>query len=567
VTIETSRRRFLQGLGAFAGGAAVLGVTSACTSSSSSPTNTTSNQPSGGTAPASPAGGPTGSATVATVSLQGLGQDYLSVLVEPDKTWWNEVFDYPVAQDESGTYIPGLATSWSPSADKLTWSFVIRDGVKFHNGDTLSAEDLAFSYNRLMFSPESKHPLASMAVFVDKISAQGNTLLVKTKQPVSSVPVWFAQSDGSVSGTVVSKAYFDKVGAAKASAFPIGTGPYQFVSSSGQQSVQLTAFVSPDRNAWQKGRTPAVKDVKVMAVTQESTRIALLKTGAADVVPITVADISTVQGAGLQVKTTPSATYAGMLYVGYTLNPNSPFNDVRLREALSIAIDRNAIAKSVYGGTAEPSAAFYGGPNSIGYPKDLQPPQFDPNKAKQLLSAMGFNGNTALQIVTYDDDTDFPGLPTLAEAIAGYYQNVGLNAKVNVMDPDALNTVLYGHKFPGQLSSSTVTPATLYLRGFDNIVNMVPDQISGYTKDGRPGTALWNLPEQQTRLLAAGAEFDAAKQAADLGSYDKWMAANWSQCPLLGASALFGLSKKVASWSPITSKAEVNNLRTLHLNG
>jgi peptide/nickel transport system substrate-binding protein len=560
VAMDTSRRQFLQGAGAFGLGAAVLGVVSACT-----PGSATSNSSSSGSGSSS--GGPATKATVATVSLQGLGQDYLTVLVEPDKTWWNEIFDYPVMQNLDGKYIPGLATSWEPSADQLTWSFDIRGGVKFHNGYDLTADDLAFSYNRLMFSPQSKHPLASMAVFVDSIKAQGSKLLVKTKEPVASVPVWFASSDGSVSGVVVSHKYFDKVGAKKASAFPIGSGPYQFVSSQGEQSVQLTAFLNPDRNEWQKSRTPSVKDISVIAVPQESTRIALLKTGAADIVPITVSDLQTVQSAGAHVKKTPSATYAGMLYVGYTLNPASPFNDIRVREALSIAIDRKSIAKAVYGGTAEPSAAFYGGPDSIGYPGDLQAPTFDAARAKQLLAAAKFSSGTPLQIVTYDDDTDFPGLPTLAEAIAGYYQNIGLHAKVNVMDPDALNTQMYSHKFPGQLGTSAVSPATLYLRGFDNIVNMVPDQISGYTSDGRPGRALWKLPKQQQMLLAAGAEFDAAKQAADLGTYDKWMASNWSQCPLLGASALFGTSKRVQSWSPITSKAEVNNLYTLRLNG
>lgn len=558
MAMDSSRRQFLQGAGAFGLSAAVLGGVSACSTGATTPK-------SGSTGSGSSSGA--SKAIVATVSLQGLGQDYLTVLVEPDKTWWNEIFDYPVMQNLGGHYIPGLATSWEPSADHLTWSFNIRDGVKFHNGGDLTADDLAFSYNRLMFSPQSKHPLASMAAFVDSIKAQGNKLLVKTKDPVASVPVWFASSDGSVSGVVVSHKYFDKVGAKKASAFPVGTGPYQFVSSQGEQSVQLTAFLSGDRNDWQKARTPSVRDISVIAVPQESTRIALLKTGAADIVPITVSDIQTVKGAGDHVKMTPSATYAGMLYVGYTLNPHSPFNDIRVREALSIAIDRKSIAKALYAGAAEPSSAFYGGPNSIGYPADLAAPAFNPARAKQLLAAANFGGGTALQIVTYDDDTDFPGLPTLAEAIAGYYQNIGLHAKVNVMDPDALNTQLYSHKFPGQLGTSAVSPAILYLRGFDNIVNMVPDQISGYTTDGRPGLALWRLPKQQKMLLAAGAEFDAARQAADLGNYDKWMASNWSQCPLLGASALFGTSSRVLSWSPITSKAEVNNLYTLRISG
>jgi peptide/nickel transport system substrate-binding protein len=551
VGINSSRRQFLQGAGAFGLSAAALGTLSACTSSSSSG----SSQQSGSS-----------TATVATISLEGLGGDLMTLLVSPDKTWWNQIFDYPVEQNLDGSYIPGLATSWEVSSDHLTWKFDIREGVKFHNGDDLTADDLAFSYNRLIFNPQSKQSLASMSTFVDSITAQDLTLLVKMKQPVAVVPVWFASSDGAVSGTVVSHKYFTKVGAKKASAFPIGTGPYKFVSSQGQQSVQLTAFLDSDRSAWQKSRTPSVKNIKVIAVPQESTRIALLRTGGADIVPITVADIKTVKGSSGAVKMTPSATYAGMHYLGYTLSPASPLNDIRLREALSISIDRASIAKSVYSGTAEPSAAFYGGPHSLGYPTDLKPPAFDPARAKQLLAAARFS--SPVQIITYDDDTDFPGLPTLGEAIAGYYQNIGLHAKVNVMDPDALNTQLYAHKFPGQLGTSAVSPVTVYLRGFDNIVDMVPDDTTAYTTDGRSGTASFGLPgskKEQQMLLATGAQFDAAQQAAALGNWDRYMAATWAQCPLLGASALFGMSNRVTAWSPITSKAEVNNLHTLQL--
>src|ERR1700722_8443691 len=142
VAIDSSRRQFLQGAGAFGLGAAALGMVSACTSSAT---------PASGSSGSGSSGGAASKAIVATVSLQGLGQDYLTVLVEPDKTWWNEIFDYPVMQNLGGHYIPGLATSWEPSADKLTWSFDIRDGVKFHNGGDLTADELAIRYNRLMF--------------------------------------------------------------------------------------------------------------------------------------------------------------------------------------------------------------------------------------------------------------------------------------------------------------------------------------------------------------------------------------------------------------------------------
>jgi peptide/nickel transport system substrate-binding protein len=543
-----SRRDFLRSVLSVSAGLTVVGMGTACSSGRSTG--------SGGS-------GSTGTLIVAAPSLKGLGQDYMTQLVYPSATYWDAIFDYLVEQDESGNYIPGIATAWEASADKLTWAFDIRDGVVFHNGDPMSAEDVAFSYNRLLFDPASRHAIKSRAEVVDSIKVDGKRMLLKTKTPQADVPVWFAQSDGGVSGTVVSKKYFDAQGAAKASAHPVGTGAYKFVSSSGEDSVELAAFDDAKRGDWQKTRQPKYSSVKVVAVSEESTRVSMLKSGQADAVPLTVSSIADVEsaGSGMRVVKTPSASYAGMLFVGYTLNPKSPFNDKRIRQALSIAIDRQAITDSVYKGTAKPSGGFYGGPGSLGYPEDLEPPAFDSDQAKSLLSDAGFSGD--MQILIKSDDTDFPDMSTLAEAIAGYYQKIGLSVKVNAMDSGALNDLQYAGKLPGQKANPAVSPATLYLRGFGNVVNVVPDQVTGYTSEGRPGRALWDYPEQEQKLKAIAAEFDADKQASMFADYYKWMAEQWNQVPLLASDAVFGVSGKVAKWQPITSKPLVNSLHTM----
>ena len=541
---EISRRALLHRSALLSAGVVVLGTGAACSTSGGAPSGA----------------GKASQLIVIGQTLQGFGEDIMLALAPPDKTYWDTIFDYMVALDAQGHFAPGLATSWDVSADHLTWAFDIREGVKFHNGDDLTVDDLVFSYNRNMFGKGSNNTLIGYAQFTDSIKADGNKLLVKTKTPVSGVFQWFAQTDGACGGTVSSEKYFAKVGSKAASRAPVGTGPYKFVRINGSQTLELTAFLDSDRSDWQKARTPAVTNLVITSPDQESTRLGLLQTGGADVTPISATDISNVSKSGARIVQTPSCTFAGMIYVGYTLNPKSPFNDVRVRQALSMAVDRAGIAKTLYNGTAQPSAAFYGGPNTDGYPTDLQPVPYDPAKAKALLAAAGYS-KLPLQIVTYDEDGDFPGMPTLAEAISGYFQNIGLTAPVHVMDHAALFGEIYAKKLPGQHDNSAVLPATLELRGFGNVVDIVPDEVTGYLSTGRVG--LFNSPKVDAFLNAASGEFDHAKQNAIIAEYDRWMAETYSHMPLLASSAVFGVSGKVKSWKPIISQPQASNLWTL----
>jgi peptide/nickel transport system substrate-binding protein len=530
--------------------------------------------PSGGPAASgvpitSPAAGgsiePHGQLTVVVNSLANLGQDYMVVATRPYKPFADEIFDYPVDQDASGKLIPGLATSWTASADGLTWTFVVREGVKFHNGDTLTGEDLAFSWNRLIFDPATKHSLSGNAEIVDSITANGNEVVVKTKSPLATLPMTLARLDGNMGGLVLPKKYFESVGAEAFFRAPVGTGPYKFVSQDGEQSANLTAFVDPARNDWQKARTPQVKDITVMAVPEAATRLALLKSGGADLVPLTISQLEDATASGIRTVKAPASTFSGALCLGYTLNPASPCNDAKVREALSLAIDRDTIAKTVYLGQAAPTKAFFAGPGTFGYPDDLPSPPFDPEKAKALLSEAGFTADKplSLEIVTYSDDADFPMLPTLAEAMVGYYQNIGINATIKTMEWDAQDEASQKGAFTGQLNNPATSPITLFMRGMDNRWYFPPKQISVYTDHSGAGRGMWNFPEMQQKLEAVGAEFDLAKQETMFADYYRWMAENHVDIPLLAADTVFGVSPKVASWSPIAGKPFVHNLWTL----
>jgi peptide/nickel transport system substrate-binding protein len=531
----------------------------------------TSSSPSTSGAP-SAASGPVGHIVTVATSLSGTGQDHAQTSVHGFRDYWDEIFDWVIDQEPSGKLAPGLATSWTASDDHLTWTFAIREGVKFHNGDTLGAADVAWSWNRLIFDPGSKHVLVGLAPDIESITAVGNDAIIKTKAPMSTLPLVFARLSGT-QGAILPKAYFESVGSEKFFLNPVGTGPYKFVKADGEQSVDLTAFLDDGRNDWQKDRTPKFKDLTVSAVPDASTRVALLKTGDADVVPLPISAIEDVKASGSNVITVPGSNYSVMLCVGFTLNPASPCDNQKVREALSISIDRATIAKSVYLGFAVPSNAFFSGPGSFGNPKDLPAPAFDPDRARQLLTEAGFGPGHPLkvQIGAYNDDLDFPMMPTMAEAIAGYYKDVGVEATLLMREWGAHEDALEKGELPGMRNNPAIDPVFLWMRGSDNRYDFAAEQISAYTDAGKKGRAAWDntkLPEQQTRLDAIENEFDLVKREALLADYQRWMGVNFNQIPLLASDAVFGTSKKIASWDvTVAGKTYVHNQWSLVPSG
>jgi len=517
----------------------------------------------------SPAASPAasdGELVTVTASLTGQGQDPITqaALEWSHKPWWDDVHDFVIEQDADGNLVPALATEWVASNDGLTWTFTIREGVKFHNGDTLTAEDVAWSWNRIIFDPASTHTMTGRAPVVESITAEGNQVMVVTTSPQAAVPFWWSEVDGESGGAVYSQAYYEDVGDEMWSK-PVGTGPYQLVSMEGDQSATLTAFLDEGRSDWQKGRTAGFKDLTIRAAPDSSTRVALLQTGDADVVPLPISAVEELEGSGVELIEVPNATQSVMWCLGFSMNPDSPCNDVRVREALSIAIDRQGIADSVFRGYAEPSSSFMGGAGSHGNPEGLQPPAYDPERSELLLAEAGFDSSNPLQveIVVADVPGDMPLMATMAEAIAGNYADIGVEATVRIGEEQANKEALFGFEFNGQEPDDPPTPITLYMRGMDNRYYFVDEQATLFTDDSENGSSVWNdeeFPEMSERLRAIQAEFDFDTQGEMMADYHRWMAENWLQMPLLTASAVFGISEKVGDWDlRVAGKGFVHN--------
>ena len=281
--------------------------------------------------------------------------------------------------------------------------------------------------------------------------------------------------------------------------------------------------------------------------------------------PLPISAIEELEASGSELIEVPAATQSVMWCLGLTMNPESPCNDIGVREALSIAIDRQGIADSVYRGYAQPSASFMGGEGSHGNPADLAPPAYDAERAQQLLADAGFDESNPLtvEIVVADVPGDMPLMPTLAEAIAGNYADIGVEATVSVGDEEANKEALFGFEFNGQEAGDPPTPITLYIRGMDNRFYFVDEQATLFTDDSENGSSVWDdevFPDMSERLRAIQAEFDFDTQGEMMAEYHQWMAENWLQMPLLTASAVFGVSEKVGDWDfRVAGKGNVHN--------
>jgi peptide/nickel transport system substrate-binding protein len=204
------------------------------------------------------------------------------------------------------------------------------------------------------------------------------------------------------------------------------------------------------------------------------------------------------------------------------------------------------------------------GPGSFGNPEDLAPPPYDPERAEELLADAGFGAENPLvvNIMVADIEGDFPMMPTLAEAIAANFEEIGIDASVEVNEEELHKQKLFDLLLPGHPDQPT-TPVTLWMRGTDNRFYFVDEQDVVVTDSGSTGAAVYDgeaFPEMAERIRAVAAEFDLDTQAEMFADYHRWMAEEWNQIPLLTASAVFGVSEQIGSWDGrVAGKGYVHN--------
>jgi peptide/nickel transport system substrate-binding protein len=335
---------------------------------------------------------------------------------------------------------PSLAESWSESEDGLTYEFKLRQGVTFHNGDPLTAEDVKFSFDRYRGQ--------SATLFREKIKAVEivDPLRVRfhLKEPWPDFMTFYSSMSASA-GWVVPKKYVERVGDDGFKKHPIGAGPYKFASQKEGIELVLEAY----EGYWRK--VPHVKTLVMRSIPEDSTRLAMLKTGEADIAYAMMGPMAE------EVKRDPKLTLAysegqGIFFIYFNeqANPKSPWHDLRVRQAVNFAIDRQALSDQQTLGASPPTANIV--PRAFEFALPIEAYPYNPEKAKQLLKEAGYpNGFDAGEI------TSGPPYHSLAEGVANYLQAVGIRIKMRPMERAALFAALKEKKLTGLTSSGSGT--------------------------------------------------------------------------------------------------------------
>ncbi|MFN0028759.1 MAG: ABC transporter substrate-binding protein [Acidimicrobiales bacterium] len=335
------------------------------------------------------------------------------------------IADFLYFPDKDGKFQPTLATGYTLSDDKLKWTFKLRPNVKMHDGSTFGAKDVKTTIDRIVSGPNAKDYAHYVAVKGAIIAA--NVIDDLTVEIVTSKP--FATCVVDMPPPIASD-YYNQVGEVEFKKNPKSTGPWKFVSQ------ELNANVKYDRHEefWDASRKPNWKKLVYAIVPDESARVAGIKTGTLDLAyGLTGSGAEGLKGDAnvkvVEIKET-GLGYCMMLDNVFPNEP-SPLQDVRVRRALLMAVDREAIAKALYKGYA--TVPQSGTPKiTPGFNPDNKAVPFDPEGAKKLLAEAGVT-NLEIQLGSYTTTT-VPDMPKLAETIAQYWQQVGVKATLNNME-------------------------------------------------------------------------------------------------------------------------------------
>ncbi|WP_459616309.1 ABC transporter substrate-binding protein [Bordetella sp. 2513F-2] len=422
----------------------------------------------------------------------------------PNNQFADTLFDGLTSTDAQFKPEPALAESWT--VDGNVWTFKLRKDVKFSDGSPFTADDVVFTYDRVGKVPNSPSPFTLFLSAVDKVEAvDPHTVRITTKEPSPLMLVNLAQlaimSRKAASGPVPEGKTTTELNSGDGL---VGTGPYKFASWRRGAEIVL------ERNEHYWGPKPAWDRVVYRPMTNAASRVAALMAGDVDLIedPPTDDLPRLKEDKNLYIEQTPSSR---VIYValdqfqdkspGIEGTDKNPLKDVRVRQALSLAIDRHAIVDRVMGGVAE--AGF----NLLPYPmfgtsKALtEVPKADVAKAKALLKEAGYPDGFAITLGTpsgrYINDAK------VAQAVASMWTRIGVKTAVNALSPPVFFKARDSYQFSAYLAGWGASTGEMSNPLRSLLVTQDPKRGLGTTNRGR-----YSNPEMDKLVAQADATMD-----------------------------------------------------------
>ena len=390
------------------------------------------------------AGDPTGTLTV---SLENLGAQTTDPILQTragHAQYQAPIYDALLGfnlESQYGGVGPGVAQEWGIDPDGNSWTFRLQEGLVFHNGEALTAEDVKFSLERTMFHEES-------------LVGDGNRLSRQLRQPPEEAievidpltvrmhtdgpkPHFWSLLTRAVfqGGQIMPKDYIESVGDDGFRAEPVGSGPWMYAGHSVGDYFQYEAFDKSHRGI------PHFAKMSLLIVPEESTKLAMVRTGQADIIDLVPESAPEVDAAGAKLTVVEGVGMFIYQFWGLYFDEAQalPISDVRVRQAMSLAINRQDIIDYSLNGFGRPSMPFATFPTSV----DVDVPRwqkwseetlvYDPERARQLLAEAGYPDGFEVTFWS----TNFSGTPymnDLSQAVTGFWEEVGIQTDLRIIE-------------------------------------------------------------------------------------------------------------------------------------
>lgn len=334
---------------------------------------------------------------------------WMSAATDTESIFMN-VFEGLVGFDENGGVIPGLAKNWEISEDNLTYTFYLRDNVKFHNGKPLTAEDVLYTYENLS-GLNGEKAISSKFASITSMEAPDDYTVVITLSHVNAAFLQFNKI------AVLPNGYEDQA------TFPVGTGPFRFVEYVPGQKVVL----EKNQDYYEESRMPKIDRAEVYIMSDESAVVSALQSGQLDIAGVT-AENAEMLSSEFDIYNAPQ----NMVQIFALNNKVEPFHDVRVRQALNYVVDKQQVIDGVFGGYATELYSNFS-PVMEAYYNDTLAEVYSVNleKAKVLLEEAGYGDGFSMTITVpanYQKHID------TAQIIVEQLKQVNINAEIQLIE-------------------------------------------------------------------------------------------------------------------------------------
>jgi peptide/nickel transport system substrate-binding protein len=433
---------------------------------------------------------------------------------------YRAIFDQPIGQNTDLSLAPGLLTKWGWNDDKTKVWMDVREGVVWHDGTPFTPDDVVWSITRAG-DPKNGSPVPFVWGSIDNFKVDGQRITADVKQFDPTVFKWMA----FLTGYILPKAYYTKVGAEGFEKKPIGAGPYMV------DEYQGNAFLRLKRNDKYWGPKPAFETVIFKFVPDGTSRVAEIESGSADVtLEIPYEEYDRLKDKPGLAGVCQPITDIGMIFI---TNVEKEMLDQNVRLAAIYAIDKETIAKRLLRGYATPIATL-DAPGYAAYDPSIKVP-YDPEQSKKLLAASGYSPEKPVKFKIQTTRGFKPKDYEMIQAIVGMWRKVGIEAEIEVYEIAKHYELRAGHK---------LAPMAFYNWG-DAIGD--PTCSTGFAMFTPSPHSAWKSKDLDDMIGPLWAEKDEEKRIAGWKAVDKYIAEKGYVIPLVQYSQpiIFKSSLKV----------------------